>query len=174
MGYAADQKDLLFVAQNSGEHAGKIVAGLLNMGQITEADVTERFDLYRKVIFHGALELAGLDYDDILSGAATQRVEQAFGGNAQSSPQGNGGGGGGGGTAPAVKIIKMSVSDGKPDWLDAAFAELVSKGEVAASDNEVWDNRDKLPKFGGQGNPRAPWFRTSKGKVSIWPPRGQG
>lgn len=52
----------------------------------------------------------------------------------------------------------------EPAWLQA---EAASKG----ISGEVWDNRKDLPRFGGERNPKSPWFKAVNGGDGIWPPR---
>lgn len=53
-----------------------------------------------------------------------------------------------------------------PEWLPTEAAKQGVSGEV-------WDNRKDLPKFGGDRNPRSPWFKAVNGGDGIWPPKGQ-
>lgn len=81
-------------------------------------------------------------------------------------------GGGGGGRSPSKQTygnvtVLNQIDEDIPEWLPEQFDSLVAAGEIEASDNEVWDNRKFHPKFGGNGNPNAPWFKTSKGGVAL-------
>jgi hypothetical protein len=82
----------------------------------------------------------------------------------------------GGGDRSPYKVYKRITDPdtgekmGNPPWFD----EQVRAANAKAGANEVefWDNRDRLPQFGGNGNPNAPWFKgKNNGDVAVWPPR---
>lgn len=85
-------------------------------------------------------------------------------------------------TPPVAAPLHTAVSDGGgtvtiknpgkapqgepdiPDWLPAEAAKAGVSGAV-------WDNRADLPQFGGDRNPKSPWFKAVEGGAGIWPPR---
>ena len=85
---------------------------------------------------------------------------------------------GGGGGRSTIKVYKRLVVNGEkvpnPDWLvdQIKAAEGTDKAiKMVNGSYELWDNRGKHPDFGGDGNPKAPWFKDKNGDGAIWPPR---
>lgn len=158
-------RDLSIIAQNAGTTAAAILGPV-------KGDVAEHlaaYDAIRQHVFDGTITLAtGGDLGGELPKSvpttpppteteAVREVEKAFG------------------SSVSFKIIeKDSIGQPAPDWLEREIQYQISKGKIAADDTDLWDNRGALPQFGGSGNPNAPWFRTSKGKVGLWPPRPKG
>lgn len=158
-------RDLSIFAQNAGTTAAAIV-GPYKGGSLTE--YLNRYDKVRQHVFDGTTDLGeghridGEIVPDL--DEATSRIENAFEGAEEVK-----------GDDAAFKIIAHgSTGQPAPDWLAREFAYQVKQGKIADGDNELFDNRGKLPQFGGDGNPNAPWFRTSKGKVGLWPPKAKG
>jgi hypothetical protein len=93
----------------------------------------------------------------------------------QPAPQASyGGGAPSGGTSP-YKVFKRITDEngekiGNPPWFEAQVQAANAK--QGANETEFWDNRARLPEFGGDGNPKAPWFKgKNNGDVAVWPPR---
>lgn len=78
------------------------------------------------------------------------------------------------GGAAGVKVFKRLEINGEkvpnPEWLGSQIAAAAASGKGVS--NELWDNRRFLPQFGGDGNPKAPWFKDKNGDNAIWPPKG--
>ena len=158
-------RDLSIIAQNAGTTAANLVATMVENGAITADSIIDEFEATRLVVFNGTLSLAGSEVTASQSPptaeAAAEKVKAAFGGAEE--------------VTTTFRIIeKGSTGQPAPDWLQREITYQVSRGKVAADDTDLFDNRASLPQFGGTGNPNAPWFRTAKGKVGLWPPRPKG
>lgn len=164
-------RDSSIIAQNAGTTAANIV-GPYKGGDL--AAYLDRFDVVREHVYDGTMVLANGNsltekkVTEVESEAeAEAKITEAFGGaqQEQAPPQGG----------ASFKIIeKGSTGQPAPDWLAREVAYQISAGKIDPSDTDLWDNRAALPQFGGSGSDRAPWFRTSKGKVGLWPPRKKG
>lgn len=121
-------------------------------------------------------EAAGIEYDVSFTDEGIEEVtlllEAAFGAMvedvaprttsaapAAAAPARQGGGG--------VEVLKQ-IDAPLPDWLTA---EYVANAKGVQQGEKFWDNRKYLPNFGGDGNPKAPWFKGADSKAGIWPPR---
>lgn len=56
-----------------------------------------------------------------------------------------------------------------PSWIDREFNYQLGKGNVEAGE-DLWDNRPRLPQFGGNGSPKQPWFKGTKSGGGLWAP----
>jgi hypothetical protein len=70
---------------------------------------------------------------------------------------------------------------GNPSWLVSEIESLEASGKVFGRKDgciELWDNRGDLPQFGGDRNPKMPFFKEkndAKAKnecLGVWPPKG--
>jgi hypothetical protein len=174
-----DQKDLAFIAQNSGGHAATITTALIAAGQVSDSvQAGHAFAALREDIFNGALELLDVSVEAVTAQTvadAAARVAANFPASGPSTttaaptPAASGG---------RVKVRKPLDGQPLPDWLEKQVEWLIGKGDIPdTSTVELWDNRGFLPEFGGDKNPRGPWFTTvekpagSQYGVGIWPPK---
>lgn len=135
-----------------------------------------------------AAEALGIEATTEFSDSGIEKVvldvEAAFGAGVKvtqpAKPTGGGGGGykpkpksgGGGGRGPAkteigAVTVLNQIDAEVPEWVEARWMELVDAGKINTEDCEMWDNRKFSPDFGGTGNPKAPWFKTSKEGVAL-------
>lgn len=82
---------------------------------------------------------------------------------------------GGGATQPAPSQGGGGVTIKNPGKAPAGEPDvpewLASQAAAAGVSGPVWDNRADLPQFGGDRNPKSPWFKAVDGGAGIWPPR---
>jgi hypothetical protein len=121
----------------------------------------------------------------------TGRSTSANAGSRSAPPNGPSGGGNG-----SVKVKVFSrIKDprggvdergkpnviGNPSWLVSEIESLEASGKVFGRKDgyiELWDNRGDLPQFGGDRNPKMPFFKEkndAKAKnecLGVWPPKG--
>lgn len=166
-------RDLSIIAQNAGSTAAAIMGTYIPFdGAESLDDYLARYEQVREFVFQGTLNRAVGAVPpsqprpkDVTPEQATERITKAFGDDVKAE-------------AVTCRVIEKEsagwIGQPAPDWLAKEFTYQVSKGKIAADDNELFDNRARLPQFGGDGNAKAPWFKTSKGKVGLWPPSPKG
>lgn len=75
----------------------------------------------------------------------------------------------GGGAATPSGYVKIKNPGNAPEG-EPAVPDWLAPAAAAEGVTEVWDNRKDLPQFGGDRNPKSPWFKAPNG-TGIWPPR---
>lgn len=115
------------------------------------------------------VEKAVLDFKKAFPGTVDEPKPRSGGsGSPQQRPTSNSGGGRDQVQVGPVTILRP-INDDDLTWVAERWQEAVDEGKIDADDTELWDNRKFLPAFGGNGSPRGPHFKTSKGKKGVWP-----
>lgn len=159
MAISDDQRQRLIVAQNAATAAATVYSAIVEADPSTGWDHS-LYEVIRSDIFGESMALAG---EAVTTEQAVSNVVTAFpGAKVQQTAPGDLG---------PLKVLKP-MDGNHPDWLLSQWEALVEAGKVDETDVELWDNRKFLQRFGGKSKNTAAWYKSSKGEVAIWPPKG--